>query len=72
VGLVQDEDVVEGLAADAADHPFAVGVHPRGLRCALEDRHLLGLEDGVEGLAVLAVAVMSSSCRVVHGRRTDI
>jgi hypothetical protein len=46
-----------GLAPYGADHPLAVGVHPRGLRRALEDRDLLGLEDSIERLAVPAVAV---------------
>ncbi|MFD4764301.1 hypothetical protein ACFWOJ_37435 [Streptomyces sp. NPDC058439] len=57
VGLVHDEDMIEGLTPDAADPPLTVGVHPRSSRCALEYLHLLGLEDGVEGLAVLVVAV---------------
>lgn len=51
------QDLVQGLTPDAADHSLAVGVHPGSLGCALEDLHLLGLEDGVEGLPVLAVAV---------------
>ncbi|MFI9781774.1 hypothetical protein ACIHCV_45615 [Streptomyces sp. NPDC051956] len=41
--------MVEDLAPDAADHPLAVGVHPRGPRRAHKDLHFLGFEDGVEG-----------------------
>jgi hypothetical protein len=49
--------MVEGLTPDAPDHSLAVGVHTGRSRRSLEDLHLLGLEDGVEGLAVLAVPV---------------
>jgi hypothetical protein len=54
VGFVHDEDMVQGLTLDAPDNPFAVGVHPGNSRRALEDLHL---EDSVERLPVLAVAV---------------
>lgn len=66
VGFVHDEDMVEDLAPDAADHPHAVGVHPRGPRRAHEDLHLLGLEDGVEGLPVLAAAVTKQEAQELH------
>jgi hypothetical protein len=56
-GFSQDQDVVEEFASDGADDPFAVGVHPRRLRRAFDHAHVVGLEDGVERLAVLAVAV---------------
>lgn len=36
VGSSHDEYVVEYLAPDGADDAFAVGVHPRPLRCALD------------------------------------
>ena len=36
VGLSCDEDVVEEFASEGADDPFAVGVHPRCLRCAFD------------------------------------
>ncbi|MEV6056974.1 hypothetical protein [Streptomyces sp. NPDC052107] len=57
VGLVHEQDVVERLAADSADHLLAVRVHPRGLWRAEQHLHVLGFEDGVEGLVVLGVAV---------------
>ncbi|WP_377267528.1 hypothetical protein [Peterkaempfera sp. SMS 1(5)a] len=41
VGLVQDRDVVEDPAPDAADHPLAVPFI-RGTCDACEDLHLLG------------------------------
>ncbi|MGW4079648.1 hypothetical protein ACWELB_40300 [Streptomyces asiaticus] len=57
MGLVHDQDVVEGFASDAADDAFAVRVHPGSLWRTFEDLHVLGLEDRVERLAVLAIAV---------------
>jgi hypothetical protein len=57
VARAGDQDVVEDFAADGADDPFAVGVHPGCLRRALDHVEIVGLEDGVEHLAVLAVAV---------------
>lgn len=56
VGIVHDEDVVEGFASDTADDACAVRVHPGSLWRTLEDLHLLGPKDGVEDLAVLTVA----------------
>ncbi|WP_306750744.1 hypothetical protein [Saccharothrix yanglingensis] len=56
-GLSRDEDVVEGFASDGADDPFAVGVHPRCLWCAVDDAEVVGVEDGVERPAALAVAL---------------
>ena len=63
VGLSRDEDVVEEFASDGADDPFAVGVHPRCPWCAFDDAEVVGLEDGVERLAVLAVAVAEQERR---------
>ena len=57
MGFVDDQDVVEGFAADGSDHPFAVGVHPGYSWGAEQDVHVLGPEDGIEGLGVLGVAV---------------
>ncbi|MEU1599268.1 hypothetical protein ABZ468_42325 [Streptomyces sp. NPDC005708] len=54
VSLVHDEDVVESLAPNAADDPLAGGVHPGSSRRVLD---LFGLEDGVEGSAVLVVPI---------------
>ncbi|WP_434444405.1 hypothetical protein [Lentzea sp. E54] len=49
--------MVEDLAADDADHSFAVGIHARRLGRAEQHLHLVCFEDGVEGSGVLAVAV---------------
>jgi hypothetical protein len=57
VGLVREEDVVECLAPDAADHTLAVDVHPQSPRSALDHFSLVGLEDGVEGASAPTVAV---------------
>ncbi|MFF2410023.1 hypothetical protein [Streptomyces sp. NPDC058092] len=45
------------LAPDPADHSLAAGVHARHLWRAEQHVHVFGLEDGVEGVGVLAVAV---------------
>lgn len=66
VGLADDEDVIEYLAPDGADHSFAAGVYPGSSRRALEDVHLLSLEDGVEGSSVFAVAVAEQEAQVVR------
>lgn len=57
VGFVQDQQVVEGLAPECPDDPFAVRVHPWGPRRRLRGFDALGREDRVEGLGVLAVPV---------------
>ncbi|WP_408022810.1 hypothetical protein [Streptacidiphilus fuscans] len=57
VGLVHDQNVVERLPSDRADDALTVGVHPRRAGCAEQHVRALGLEDGVEGVGVLAVAV---------------
>ena len=57
MGLVHDQNVVEDLPADGADHSLAVGVHGRSLGRAEQHVDLLGGEDSVEGVGVLAVAV---------------
>ncbi|GAA1274489.1 hypothetical protein [Streptomyces javensis] len=57
VGLVHDEDVIEGFASDAADDAFAVRVHTGSLRRTFDDLHLFGPKDGIGGLAVLVIAV---------------
>jgi hypothetical protein len=58
--LIRDQDVVEDLSSDAADDVLAVGVHPRRLRCTMENLYLLGL---VEGRAVLAVAITQQEAK---------
>lgn len=57
VRFSHDEDVVEDFAPDAADDALAVGVHPRGPRCTLDHVQILGFEERVECLAVLAVSI---------------
>jgi hypothetical protein len=56
-GFAQDQDVVEGFASEGADDPFALGVHPGCLWRAGDDAQVVGLEDGVERLAVLTVVI---------------
>jgi hypothetical protein len=68
VGLVHEQDVVEGLAADGADHPLAVGVHPWRPWRAEQHVHVLGFEDGVEGRVVLGVAVAQHEAQGLHAR----
>ncbi|GAA1122554.1 hypothetical protein GCM10009577_52040 [Streptomyces javensis] len=51
VGLVRDEDVVEGFASNAADDAFAVRVYAGSLWRTVDDLHLLGPKDGIERLA---------------------
>ncbi|MFF3061730.1 hypothetical protein [Streptomyces sp. NPDC057909] len=55
--LAQDHDVVEGLAADGADHAFAMRVHARCPGRAEQHLRVLGGEDGIEGVGVPAVVV---------------
>ncbi|WP_445518084.1 hypothetical protein [Streptomyces sp. NEAU-174] len=75
VGLVPDEDVVEGFASDAAESAFAVRVQTGSLWRTVENLHLLGPKDGIERLAVLAIAVAQQEAqgtrRVCLGRRWD-
>jgi transposase len=61
-------DVIESLTPDAADDSLAVGVHPRRPRGTLDHIHILGLEDGVEGLAVLLVTVTQQEAQELHAR----
>ena len=44
----------------------AVGVHPGRMRRALDHSQVVGLEDDVEGLAVLAVAVAQQEAQGLH------
>lgn len=55
--LAHDRNVVRTLAANGADHSFAVSIHPRSLGRIEEHLDLLGFEDCVEGAGVLAVAI---------------
>jgi hypothetical protein len=54
VVLAQDQDVVEGLAADGTDHAFAVRVPAWCPGRAEQHLGVLGGEDGVEGVGVFA------------------
>ncbi|MFD0215051.1 hypothetical protein ACFVH9_39755 [Streptomyces hirsutus] len=63
MGFVHDQDVVEDLAPDRADHSLAGGVHARRLWCAEQHIHVFGLEDGVEGVGVLRVPVADQKAR---------
>jgi hypothetical protein len=53
----------QGLTPDAPDNPFAVGVHPGNSRRALEDLHLLGLEDSVDDCPYLPSRSRIRNCR---------
>ncbi|GAB2451171.1 hypothetical protein [Streptomyces incanus] len=57
MSLAHDENVIEGLTPDATDNSPAMGTPPRRSQRALEDLHLVGCEDRVEGLAVHVIAV---------------
>ncbi|WP_202970614.1 hypothetical protein [Saccharothrix sp. ALI-22-I] len=66
MGFSRDQDVVEEFASDGADESFAVGVHARGLQRAGDHTEVVGLKDGVECLAVLAVAVAEQEAQRLH------
>jgi hypothetical protein len=68
VGLARDQDVIESLTPDAADDPFAVGVHSRCARGTLDQIRIFGLEDGAEGLAVLVVTVAQREAQGLYAR----
>ena len=57
VMFVQNQEPVEQLAAQGADHPLADRVRLRGLRRAEEHPDACGGEDGVEGIGELPSAV---------------
>jgi hypothetical protein len=57
VALIHDQDVIEEFASDGADDSFAVGVHPGRPWRAGDGAQFVGLEHGVERVAVLGVAV---------------
>ena len=57
VMLVDDEDPVQQLAAQAADEPFGDGVRARRLDRRRDDLYAGGSNDGVEDAAELAVVV---------------
>jgi hypothetical protein len=57
MGLVHDQNMVEDLTADSADHSFAVRIHARSPRRAEQHFHLFSREDSVESAGVFAVAI---------------
>src|SRR5829696_1998308 len=57
VMLVDDEDPVQQLAAQAADEPFGDGVRPRRPDWCGHDLDAGGIEHGVDDLAELAVVI---------------
>ncbi|MFJ4640749.1 hypothetical protein ACIP69_34855 [Streptomyces hygroscopicus] len=63
MSFVEDEYVVGGFSAEGADHSFAVGVGFRRADRRLDDFDVLGLEHGVNGVGVLAVAVSDEEAR---------
>ncbi|MEU7469960.1 hypothetical protein AB0A94_15715 [Streptomyces sp. NPDC044984] len=66
VRLVPDQEVVESLAPQGSDDPFAARVHPRGPPCGPDDADVVGIEDRTEGLGVLRVPVVEQETQRVH------
>src|SRR5262245_6261346 len=65
MSLVPDQQVVERLAPDGANDPFAVGVHPRSPWRGLQRLDAVGGEDRVEGLAVFGVPIADQKAQRV-------
>ena len=63
VPLVQDDDVVDAFAADAADHPLDVRRLPRAPRCREHFLYLHRLDSPTKRGAVHAVAVVQEIAR---------
>lgn len=68
VTFSHDEDVVENLAADAADDPFAMRVHPGSSRRSRNHTQFLCLKHGVERVAILTVTVTQQEAQRLHAR----
>ncbi|WP_245886776.1 hypothetical protein [Umezawaea tangerina] len=66
MALTHDQELIEEFASESADDSFAVGVHPRRLRRAGDDAHIVGVEDGVKRLTVLAVTVAEHESERLH------
>ena len=67
VPLVDDEDLVEELAADGADEPFGDRVGPRRPHRCPDDADVGGGEDGVERVTVHAwTGVVADAFRGLH------
>src|SRR5690606_17446498 len=69
VSLTQDDDVVEALAAHAAEEPLAGCVHQRCANRSLQDADAGGFGDTVEFRAELGVAITDDEVRSSPERR---
>jgi hypothetical protein len=67
VSLIQDDHVVEELAADGADHAFDEGILPRGARCSenLGDEHALHPSSKLTAVNAVAIAKEIARRRVI-------
>ncbi|MGI5516102.1 hypothetical protein [Streptomyces sp. CA-106131] len=66
MSLVVDQDGVEDLAAQGAHGSLADCVRSRCPRRAEQDLHVVGLEDGVEGMGVLRIPITEQEAQRVH------
>src|SRR6266700_1541172 len=65
LATTEDQQPVEALASDAANPALDVCVRVRSLEGSPDDLHPLTAEDGVEGAAELAVAVVDQQPRLL-------
>jgi hypothetical protein len=72
VSLIQDDHVVEELAADGADHALDEGILPRGALCSenLGDEHALHPSSKLAAVDAVAIAKEIARRRVI-GERLD-
>jgi hypothetical protein len=72
VSLIQDDHVVEELAADGADHALDEGILPRGAWCSenLGDEHALHPSSKLAAVDAVAIAKEIARRRVI-GERLD-
>ena len=64
MALIEDDDVVQTLAADRADDAFNVGILPGRARCGADGRETEGLDRPTERRAEGRVAVVEEEPRV--------
>ena len=62
--LIEDDDVVQTLAADRADDAFDVGILPGRARCRADGRETEGLDRPIERRVEGRVAVVEEEPRV--------
>ena len=62
--LIEDDDVVQTLAADRADDAFDVGILPRRARCRADGRETEGLDRPTERRVEGGVAIVEEEPRV--------